>query len=446
LIYLIQIANAAIVTVIHPISKPMSSFKKPLLTIFLIPGILHIQAQTGNRVFTGAQMTNFSTISLSTPAGKTWTTDRLATPGYFSATNGALYSNASDVNNIDGYVKKYGNQAFTFPVGTGTDLRTLAISAPAAITDAYATAWILGDPGGNLDPTGPGGGAHNTLTTTFPIYVVSKIGQWDWQAGIDMGNTGTGAGLTITVSMPDLTAFAVPVSLRLVGWNGTSWVDLSGWPTATGNTENSTITGTMIAGISAIGIGSTFWVLPLKLTSFTAREKDCGATLNWTSTNEENMDRFEIEQSNTANSYHKVGVVNAVGNNNESKYAFTTNQIESECYYRLKMIGKDGSFTYSPVEHVKINCKSPADYVTVYPNPVTEGMVFLNFTSESATTATLILNNDLGQQVKIKDVKLNKGSNSIKFEFGRLPKGIYFIQLISKENKTVFKAQKIIIE
>ena len=45
-------------------------------------------------------------------------------------------------------------------------------------------------------------------------------------------------------------SFAEPSELRIVGWNGLQWVDLSGKPTATGNTEYSNLTGIMIAGIS----------------------------------------------------------------------------------------------------------------------------------------------------------------------------------------------------
>ena len=422
-------------------------YKRLIITTASVIFILFsARSQTGNRVFSGAQMTNFGTISLSTPAGKTWTTDRLAAPGYFSATNGANYTNASDLNNIDGYVKKYSNEAFTFPVGNGLDLRTLAISAPASATDAYATAWILGDPSGNLDPTAPNGGPHDVTLTTFPIRTVSKIGQWDWQTGIDMGNTGNGVGLSITVSMPDLTAFAVTVGLRLVGWNGTSWVDLSGWPTATGNTENSTITGTMIAGISAIGIGSTWWVLPLKLVSFTARENGCAAVLNWTTTNEQNMDRFEVEKSDNGNTYHSVGIISAAGNNNENNYSFTDNQPGVASYYRLRMTGKDGSFTYSPVKYLAVNCKTTAESVLIYPNPVNQGFVFADFTTEIKGGAKLKLINALGQQIKTMDIIVTQGHNIVKFDVNEIPIGLYFIQLISLDNKAIFQPQKIIIE
>jgi hypothetical protein len=106
----------------------------------------------------------------------------------------------------------------------------------------------------------------------FPIAAVSTVGQWDWQVGngnnLGAGTTGTGAGLIIKVSIPDLTQFSPAAGLRLVGWNGNNWIDLSKAATATGNTENSTLTGTMIPNITAIAIGRIVAALPRQIRKF----------------------------------------------------------------------------------------------------------------------------------------------------------------------------------
>lgn len=84
------------------------------------------------------------------------------------------------------------------------------------------------------------------------IFSVSKVGQWDWQ---DL--SGTASGATVTVSIPDENAFEGDASfLRLVGWDGTQRVDLSRYSDASDTTEDSRLSGTMIAGITAIGIGT----------------------------------------------------------------------------------------------------------------------------------------------------------------------------------------------
>lgn len=226
---------------------------KIIVVVFCMALASLVHGQTGNHVFSGGEAVNFDTIHLATPGGQSWSTDRTATPGYFSCFYPAAFLNgASDAANINGYVKKYGNQAFSFPVGTGSDLRTLAMSAPTSATDIYAAAWILGNPTTTADPTNANA-LHDTAAVTAPIKRVMPIGQWDWQS-----ISGSGAGLTITASMPNLSGFAPKGHLRLVGWQNSTgkWIDLSAAANATGNVENSTISGIMQAGIDAISIGS----------------------------------------------------------------------------------------------------------------------------------------------------------------------------------------------
>lgn len=185
-----------------------------------------------------------------------WSTDRSSSPGYFSWDNssGNAYTGADDTHHVNGYVKKYGKVAFTFPIGTGSDYRTISIGDNAAglATDAYAAAWITGDPNSTPDPTNADS-LHYTTAVSGGIVDVSLVGQWDWQV-----ISGTGEGLAITVSMPGITAtgaFMHPANLRLVGWNGASWVNL-GDEGATSSVENSVLKGIMVQDIEAIAIGT----------------------------------------------------------------------------------------------------------------------------------------------------------------------------------------------
>jgi len=203
-----------------------------------------------NYLASGTEMGIFGPISFGTSVP--WTTARTATPGYYSWTIASgNYTGADDNHHVNGYVKKYGPEAFVFPVGSGTDLRTLSISAPSSPEDVYAVAWIVGNPSTTADPTN-GNALHSVTAVSGTIAVVSTVGQWDWQAV-----RGTGDGLVITVSIPQLsgTEFSDASLLRLVGWNGTAWENL-GTAGASGITENSTLSGKMKAGIQAIGIGA----------------------------------------------------------------------------------------------------------------------------------------------------------------------------------------------
>lgn len=210
-----------------------------------------------NYVESGAGMVNFGTIGLTTSGATSyWGTDRTANPGYFVAVGTATYTAATDVNfNVKGQMKWYATasgQSCTAPVGDEVQLRSLTISGSTASGDIFATSWWTGSASNVSDPTAPNTGKHSITSLGAGLASVSSAGFWDWQ---DI--SGTGAGRTITVDIPDLTGFSTAANLRLVGWNGTHWVNLSGATGATGNTNHSTLSGTMLAGITAIAIGAT---------------------------------------------------------------------------------------------------------------------------------------------------------------------------------------------
>jgi Secretion system C-terminal sorting domain len=405
--------------------------------------IVNTKAQTGNYVFTGAEAVNFSTIDLTTPGTQTWVTDRSIAPGYFSATMGAAYSSPSDAANINGYVKKYGNEVFTFPVGSGIDLRTVTISAPALTTDAYSTAWILGDPSGNMDPTSPNAGSHSAALVSSPIISVSTVGQWDWQVGANLGATGTGAGLTITVSIPDMTAFAIASNLRLVGWNGISWVDLSGAATASGNTENSTLSGTMVAGITAIAIGSTSSILPIQLQSFTGTSSNCNAIINWKTLQEINTDKFIVQKSADGVNFVAANTVKAADNISGNAYQVTLTQETDAAYYRLQSVDYDGTYSYSKIVLVKTQCNK--ENIAIYPNPVNGvSNIQVNVNTLYKSSAEIIVTNINGQKVINIPVLLHAGINNLPVPISKMASGTYFLTVITKQGLQVGAIQKFI--
>jgi hypothetical protein len=111
-------------------------------TLVMMLCVQSVFAQTGNHVPIASEAVNFGVVSLSTSTD--WSTNRSATPGYFSAVGTASYTDPADAHNINGYVKHYANaanQPFNFPVGTGTDYRALSISGTRTSTSEIATAW-----------------------------------------------------------------------------------------------------------------------------------------------------------------------------------------------------------------------------------------------------------------------------------------------------------------
>lgn len=110
--------------------------------------------------------------------------------------------------------------------------------------------------------------------------------------------------------------------------------------------------------------------LPVRLASFDVSSDESAALLTWTTTEESNSDRFEIQRSTNGRQWYILGEVKSHGESiNIETYTFLDSQPNvGENLYRLKMVDKDGSFTYSRIRNLAF---SPIQ-IGVYPNPVSE--------------------------------------------------------------------------
>ncbi|MEY3241111.1 MAG: hypothetical protein RIR11_2549, partial [Bacteroidota bacterium] len=106
--------------------------------------------------------------------------------------------------------------------------------------------------------------------------------------------------------------------------------------------------------------------LPLELLSFTGKVNDENIVLNWTTRDEVNTDYFIVESSNNGVSYSIDGTVRSM--NNPSAIHNYQHQVASSVkginYFRLKMVDKDGQFTYSNIIAIRLNALTE---IKVYP-------------------------------------------------------------------------------
>ncbi|MEO6686429.1 MAG: T9SS type A sorting domain-containing protein [Dyadobacter sp.] len=399
------------------------------------------QASQGNTtVFGGAEITVFGAHNFLTGGGGTQPgivkTIRTLPLGVLKFGTAATQTAANDANHVDGYVSKIGNTAFTFPTGNGTDLRTLSISAPSTPTAQVTVAWFSGNPGTVNDPSDAE--THSVTSLDGTLIAVSQVGFWDW-----IPVTGSFSGLTITASIPNLTTFATAANLRLAGWDGTQWVNLTSAANATGNIEGSTITGTIPATgtISALAIGSIAAPLPVTLISFTAQKKTAGSEaasslLYWTTSSETNSDHFDIERSLTGKNWNKIGNVAANGESvKQVNYSFIDNQPESgENLYRLRMVDNDGTFAYSRIQSLTFDGVNSD--LSVYPNPSADKLFIRDYSTVKDVSVS-----DLNGITVYKSASVKSGTGFI--ELATLSQGMYIVK-ITRDNGTL-STHKIVV-
>ena len=370
--------------------------------------------------------------------------------------NGATYTGNSDTKHIDGYAAKTGSSNFDFPIGDGVYQRISGLVSPSNGT--YKSAYFKKNPqSGTTGISGSSAGA----AMRGGLVKISTLEFWD----ID-GNASSQYKLTALNSVAgysdwstDFPTFA-PTDVVIAAWDG-PWENLSinatpgsmnvdGPFNSTASPTNPDVGNSWGSNLpfSAYTWGVKVWGIPLglQLTSFKANGIECAAGLTWTTSNEKNMDRFDVEQSSDGNSYKKVIEIKAKGGNQDNFYSMTVNQSAPINYYRLKMIDKDGKFTYSPVQGVKINCTDNGSYFNVYPNPVTNGETILRFKNQYRGIAYVQLINAAGQQIMKKAINLINDVNIIPLQLHAFSKGIYIIHLLSADGTSISATQKIILK
>jgi Secretion system C-terminal sorting domain len=183
---------------------------------------------------------------------------------------------------------------------------------------------------------------------------------------------------------------------------------------------------------------SSYTPLPLKLVSFEGKLEGNQIRLNWKTAGEENTSYFDIEYG-TDGSFSTIGTVSAAGSSNTVKnYTFTHQTPASGTnYYRLKMLDKDGAFTYSDVVPVNVSLKQSD--LKIYPNP-TRGEVWVQHLAGS-DFAQLKLVSMAGKVLKT--VSLVKDTSQTQLDLSGLNPGIY--NLVWTDGLTT-QSQSLVIE
>lgn len=168
--------------------------------------------------------------------------------------------------------------------------------------------------------------------------------------------------------------------------------------------------------------------LPLKLLSFTARIVDKKTQLNWTTTNEVNTDRFEVERSTDGQHFTKIVAVPATNRSGNNNYASLDNDpATGENYYRLKQYDIDGNYTYSKI--IKLYYGSNG-FISIAPNPARD---FVDIQTSGKISQVLI------SDVSGKKVKTFSSATGNRYSLTGISKGLYLLQVMLDGELHTFK-------
>lgn len=185
-----------------------------------------------------------------------------------------------------------------------------------------------------------------------------------------------------------------------------------------------------ITTFSPFGVGSTNSIMPLTLISFTSKQITNGVVLEWKTTNEVNTAGFEIERSMNGSGFETIGNVSSGAT---TTYRYTDNKtVAGSVYtYRLKMIDRDGKYTYSNTIAVTFAAVSTTGY-SVYPNPTTDSYLYIKPLTGNTNVNVTVL--DLGGRILLSKQLTASNFTNGRFEISvaQLPAGSYLLRISDK--------------
>jgi hypothetical protein len=157
-----------------------------------------------------------------------------------------------------------------------------------------------------------------------------------------------------------------------------------------------------------------------------------------------NTSEFVVERSADGNHFLAIGDVAAAGNTELSTaYAFTDAaaglQPCSILYYRLKIVDRDGQYSYSKIVSLPLNKNID---VVLFPNPVKQ---LLNLKISGSATAPVQLQiSDLTGRVLFSQKSLGVQSN-ISIDVRQWKPQVYILKVVNSQNEVLItqKFQKL---
>lgn len=158
--------------------------------------------------------------------------------------------------------------------------------------------------------------------------------------------------------------------------------------------------------------------------------------INWVTTETNNIESFVVERSINAIDFSELinfSKQDFLKNDNGLIYQHKIETQQSHTdYFRLKMIGMDGSFEYSNI--ITSSCKINDQSIELAPVPAQDVINLIMNANESAKISISLMDN-LGQLNIQSDYSLQPGSNRIPIDIRDLPEGIYGLSVEQSGNK-----------
>ncbi len=161
-------------------------------------------------------------------------------------------------------------------------------------------------------------------------------------------------------------------------------------------------------------------VMPLELVDFNVLAyKKYSALLKWETTNEVNVDKYEIERSEDTKKWKVVGFVKARNiQHSKNSYSYIDKNVfdgfgDKTYFYRLRLIDIDSQFKYSKICNVTFSSRKNKLKIEVFPNPSSEIVYFKLSGIRRNSNLDISVFDNHGKEILTKTLKYNTYKNTL---------------------------------
>lgn len=377
-----------------------------------------------------------------------------------SLTNVTITSDQGITLGMDMYVN--GAMTLTGSSLTTTDANSVILGSTATLTEnpgitvigevkttrdvAQSVNNTFGGIGLEINAAGDAPGSTDVIRTT------GKIPTGDGNEGIKRWfditpNTNTGLNATMVFHYDEAELNGITetnLGLFKSDDGGATWLGQGG--TVDDGANNVTLAG--VDGFSRWTLGDNTAPLPVELTNFAAGVQGQSVLLKWTTAQEINSFKFEIERKTENTNWNKIGEIMANGNSSvATNYSFQDNNLNTGEYsYRLKMIDIDGTFSYSQVVNSVIEIPVEYQILQNYPNPFNPS-TRIDYTLKSDACVRVELYSIIGERIAVL-VNENQSAGYWTFNLDaakyKLASGIYLVRFNANDLNSSENYSKVI--
>ncbi|MCB9164979.1 MAG: T9SS type A sorting domain-containing protein [Flavobacteriales bacterium] len=338
--------------------------------------------------------------------------------GLLILANGITFSDPADGgSHVEGFVRKIGNQAFTFPVGGGGVLAPITMSAPTSSAHHFTARYVAES-------------GHPSFPHTLKDASLDHLSLCEYWI-LDRTNSTTNVSVMLSWDTPRSCGVTDLAHLAVARWDGAQWRDHGG--VASGTVSSGTITTSapvsLFASPSPFTLASTNTSnpLPIELIDFTAVDEGPTVRTSWSTASEVNNDHFVVERSADGIAFVAMGSVSGSGSSQQvNHYDFVDGRpLEGTSYYRLQQVDLDGTFTYGPV--VAVTRMSASSELHLWPNPADDEVNI----SVPGDLVSVRVHDAAGRMVF--ERTMGSGSGVINVDLRSVPSGVLLLTVITTD-------------